>query len=460
LWRRPADLQAGGPMKLPLRSEWFPGWHVGVLRGGREANDTALYFNGNEHHWTVQTGHRQKDILSVSYYAYGEELASDRGYFSGSGALLADGRSGQSWVSSTLSHNLVVVDEADQASRKCGSNLELFGAAPGVEVVQASAFNAYPQCEDYRRTSALVRTPEGQTYVVDLFRVKGGNVHQYSFQCNGSPAGWKPAQLAPQPAELAPAWSTWLRNPQAVAPDTPSTFSWRYRDVGLDLTLLNTRETLDRVIIADAPGWRRATPEELKKPPIRQILAENRAKNPKDALVSQYAAVIAPYNAAGSPVVAARLLQCDLQSGVVAVEVKLAGRTDYIISTRDQQQRQYGPATAAGQFALLSVDDRGRPVQGYLLNGVSLECGKVRIALPQPNTVLKVRSAADRTFHLAEPLPPRLAVAGAYLLAGEAPRTGFEVESASGDAITVRDYPAITCDEVTLLHSSWVRIEP
>ena len=68
LWYRPADLQAEGEA-LPLYSEWFPGWHVGVLRGGREA-DTALYLNDNEHQWTVQTGHRQQDILSLSYYAH------------------------------------------------------------------------------------------------------------------------------------------------------------------------------------------------------------------------------------------------------------------------------------------------------------------------------------------------------------------------------------------------------
>ena len=33
---------------------------------------------------------------------------------------------------------------------------------------------------------------------------------------------------------------------------------------------------------------------------------------------------------------------------------------------------------------------------------------------------------------------------------------GLEVESAAGDAITVRDYPAIACDEVTVLSSRWI----
>jgi hypothetical protein len=69
LWYRPADLRAEEPSALPLQSEWFPGWHVGVLRGGREENDTAVYLNGNENSWTTRTGHRQRDVLSLSTYA-------------------------------------------------------------------------------------------------------------------------------------------------------------------------------------------------------------------------------------------------------------------------------------------------------------------------------------------------------------------------------------------------------
>ena len=113
----------------------------------------------------------------------------------------------------------------------------------------------------------------------------------------------------------------------------------------------------------------------------------------------------------------------------------------------------------AGQFAFVSVDDEGRTVQGYLLNGTSLKCGDLQINLPEPSTTLRVRSVADRTFHLAQPLPAPQAAIGSYLLAGEAPRTGYEVESAAGDAITVRDYPAVACDEVTVLKSRWLRID-
>ena len=452
LWYRPYDLRSEATT-LPMHTEWFPGWHVGVLRGGR--NDTALYLNGNEHQWTLQTSHRQQDILSLSYYAYGEELASDRGYFSGSSQQLPDGRSGQVWVKSSLSHNLVVVDEEEQNNTACGSNLELFGTAPGIEVAQASGVNVYPQCQEYRRTCAMVTTPEGHTYSVDLFRVKGGQIHQYNFHCNGSPTGLKPSKPSPQAVALGDAWNMWLENPQAIAPQRPTTFTWQFRDVNLDLMLLNVP---DRIVLADAPGWRVGTPEELEKPLIRQIFAENSAEDGNETLASQYAAVIAPYKTESSPLLGARLLTDDSDTGVLAIEVKLSDRTDYIISTKDEKERQFGPVTAAAQFAFVSVNDQG--IQGYLLNGTVLSCGDLKISLTEASTTLKVQSVEESVFHLAEPLQNPHAVVGSYLLAGESPQTGFEIASATENAITVRDYPAIICDEVRILNSAWAHVAP
>jgi len=494
LWYRPADLQVESQAEVDvgLRTEWFPGWHVGILRGSRRANDTALYLVGNEQRWTLpSTGHRHRDILSISYYAFGEELASDRGYFSGSVQKTPDGRSGQHWVYSTKSHNLVVVDDGDQHVNPSGANLELFGVSPGVEVLQASGFNVYPQCEEYRRTVALIEAPEGQSYLVDFFRVKGGQTHHYSFNCNGSLVNLAPAQPPPQPIDAPRGqphgypwtpWNMWLDNTRAVTPQQPYTFTWQFHDVNLDLRLLNTEETVDRIIIADVPGWRQHRESVTGRPPLQQILAENRVSDPEAPLATQYAAVIVPYQGAEAPVIAARLLGNDHETGAIAVEVQFADRTDYIISTKDQQQRQYGPVSVTGQFAFVSVDADGRAFQAYLLNGTNLTCGELQINVPEPSTTLRVRSVSDRTYHLAEPLPPGLAVSGSYLLAcGPEPRaelveqwvsremdpadvprpqTGFEVETTTPDSITVRDYPVIACDEVTLLNSKWLRLEP
>ena len=465
LWYRDPDLKSEGHTRLPLRTEWFPGWHVGVLRGGAEANETALFLNGNEHRWTIQTGHRQHDILSVSLYAFGEELASDRGYFSGSAQKTPDGKSGQTWTSSTYSHNLVVVDEANQARSQCGSNLELFGIAPGVEVVQAAGHAVYPQCTQYRRTCAMVKGSDGRHYIVDLFRVTGGQTHQYTLHSTGSLVDINPTMPAPQPVELPEAWSKWVGNPRALTPREPCTLRWRQNDVNLDVTVLNTADTVDRLIITDAPGWRHASPSEWEKPPIQQILVEKCAED-ANPLATQYAAVIVPYKSDASPVLSARLLANDYETGAMAVEVRFADRTDYICSTMDLDEHVFGPVTVTGQFAVVSLDTAGHALQAYLLNGTVLRCGQTELSLSAPSTTLPVASVSERTFHLAEPLPTGMAPAGTYLLADGAmplaegqprPRTGFEIESATENSITVRDYPPIPCDEVTILHSVWMQ---
>ena len=164
---------------------------------------------------------------------------------------------------------------------------------------------------------------------------KAGGSTNYNFHSNGSPMGMKPATPSPQAVALGDAWNIWLENPQAIAPQGPTTFTWQFRDVNVDLMLLNVP---DRIVLADAPGWRVGTPEELEKPLIRQIFAENRAEDGNEALASQYAAVIAPYKTEGPPLSNARLLADDPDAGILAIEVKLSDRTDYIISTKDQKR--------------------------------------------------------------------------------------------------------------------------
>ncbi|MFP3904026.1 MAG: heparinase II/III family protein [Armatimonadota bacterium] len=468
LWYRSPELDlSADDHGLPLYTEWFPGWHVGVLRGGNGDNSTALYINGNEHRWTRHTGHRHTDILSTSFYAYGEEMVIDRGYFSGSGQLTPDGLSGQVWARSSLSHNLVVIDEKDQARRGCGSDLELFGNAPGIQVIQASSSNAYPQCEQYRRTCIMVQRPDRQHYVVDLFRVTGGQTHQYTFTCKGSLKEWTPP-TASADVELAPAWSKWLTKTCAVTPDTPHTFTWDDDGRKMDLTILNDTETVDRVIVADSPGWRSSKMSEFDNPPLQQLLAEHRADEAEEALSTQYAAVMVPYKEDVSPVHAASLVANDADTDVIAVRVDMADRTDYLISTRDQQQRTYGPVTAAGEIAFVSVDAAGRVLSTYLLKGTNVRCGEVDVSITEPALTLPVASTSGSTYHLAENLPPDIAAQGAYVIAaGELPitedtprpRTGFEVQSTTADSITVRDYPVVECDEITLLNSAWLQFE-
>jgi len=429
LWYRDPDMQAQSAAKLPLRTEWFPGWHVAVLRAGRPDGDTAFYLNGYERH-----GHRHYDTLGIIYYADGKELASDRGY------IWDDPRN--AWTASTLAHNIVTVDGANQNVSDRHSRLELFGVAPGVEVVEASA-DAYSQCDRYQRTCALIQLPGGNTYAVDFFRATGGKLHQYCFNCNGKLVNLSTPEPQPLEREIK-----WLSNLRAVVPEGPFTATWEFEGTRMDLILLSD---VDRLIVADAPGWRSDSGRELDAPPIQQILAER--GDDDGNTISQYAAVMVPYTSDKSPLLSARLLENDLETGAMAVEVKTPGRTDTIISTLDAGEGQFGTVTLNGRFGFVSLDADGKPQQAYLLAGSRLACGELEITLPEATIPLSVESVTNNTFHLSEALPANVNAVGLYLLADE---TGYEIESVGGDSVTVRDYPAIDCERITILNSAWV----
>jgi len=145
-------------------------------------------------------------------------------------------------------------------------------------------------------------------------------------------------------------------------------------------------------------------------------------------------------------------IEAEDQSGAIAVAVELENRTDYIISSLDEEPRQYGPVTMTGHFGFVSVAPDGQVLWAYLLDGTKLSCGATEISLPAATMALKVASVDDRTFNLEEDVPADLRAQGTYLLAAD---SGYEIESHAERSVTVRDYPAIECDHVLILNSVW-----
>ena len=214
----------------------------------------------------------------------------------------------------------------------------------------------------------------------------------------------------------------------------------------LDMTMLNTA---DRLILADAPGWRSNKGSELNAPPIQEIIAE---RNDASKAVSRFAVIAVPYAIGKSPVKSARLVLDDPSTGTMAIAVELDGRTDYIISAPDGARHTCGPVTIRGSFGVVSTDAGGKATQMYLADGTELRCGKTLITLPKARFPFAVEGVKDRTFQLKGGLPSGLKPSGLYLLAGE---TGFEIESATGKQITVRDYPVVECDSLKIINSTW-----
>lgn len=430
LWHRDPDLSTpSGELDAGLRTEYFPGWQVGVLRAGMDDTKTSLYFNGYCVH-----GHRHRDTLGIIYHAFNTELASDRGY------IWDDPRN--AWTASTLAHNIVTVDGENQNAPNRRSMLELFGVTPAVEIMQASA-DAYTQCGTYRRGVALVRLPEGGNYAVDCFRVAGGKRHQYACNANGVLTGTGGFELTPIPGKLS--WLTNLRGGPVSADSWQ--VSWRERDVSFQVLMTGA---VGRAIIADAPGWRSARGDQLNAPPITQMVAERNAEADSSSL---FTAVMVPFRSDESPVRSVTRLLPDAAGrdanadDAVAVVVDLGERTDYVIFAPDDEPRTYGPVRLAGRFGYASVGRNGKLLRGYLLDGTELTCGATSLTQPAARVERKVVSVRGSTVMLDRPLEAVDGLPGTYLMTGE---TGFEIEAANGRTLSVRNYPFVGGETVTI----------
>jgi hypothetical protein len=410
LWYRPADLTATGKAELPLQTEWFPGWQVAALRTPQPLAGTALYLNGNSYH-----GHRHDDTLGVSLFAFGQELASDRGY------IWDDPRN--AWTKSTESHNLVVVDGKSQPRKGRTSTLELFAATPAIEVIRARS-NAYPQCELYERTTALVPLAEDGCYVVDVFRVKGGKRHAYGIQCNGSLVETKGVELRPE--KRSHKWLTSFRSGQ---PQGATFARWRDGQVSFDLHLLSIPQ---RLVVADAPGWRSDKGTERNAPPIQQIFAEN--ERGEGDTGSLYVSVWAPHKGE-SPLTDVSLVGT-AADGACAVRVQLGEREDLVVFCPDAKPRTLGDVEIAGRVGFLSrreTDHASVLVGGTSLRGLGLE-----LAARVDAVELPIARTGPTWYELAPGTAPTPSLVGQYVLAAG---TGFEIADVEGQRIHVRDYP-------------------
>jgi|APSaa5957512622_1039677.scaffolds.fasta_scaffold01632_3 hypothetical protein len=422
LWHREPALACEGVMDLPLQTEWFPAWHVGVLRGGEPEKGTALYLNAYAAH-----GHRHYDTLGLVFYAFGEEMASDRGY------IWDDPRN--AWTRSTLAHNLVTVDGADQGRKGRRSVLELFGAEDGIEIIRARGEAVYSQCDLYRRTVALIQLGGGSCYAVDVFRVNGGKRHQYGFQCNGTMDGFVGGELVGSTDT-----HKWLKEFRGCVPEGTVRATWHDSERKFDLLVLND---CDRIAVADAPGWRSDRGSELNAPAIQQLFC-NRSRAAGN-LRSNFVAVMAPY-VGESPVLSASSEES--ADGTVGIRVESAGRTDWLVSRGELGMHTIGPLRTDAAFAYVAVDSAGVPIRAYMLGGTRLVCHGLELTTAEAEIALDVERATERTLHLRRPLEAPERLVGQYVLIAE---TGYEIVEARARSLTVRDYPLQPAEHACVL---------
>ncbi|ACQ81577.1 Heparinase II/III family protein [Beutenbergia cavernae DSM 12333] len=317
----------------------------GLRSGSGDARSAVWMYYGRSQ------GHGHLDCLNLGVFGAGMDLAPDLGYPEVTGT----DPERLNWTAATVSHNTVVVDAASQAPQWVGVPT-LLDAGSVVSAAEVEAAHCYPHVSRYRRTTALVTIDDDAAYAVDVFRVRGGRSHVFSFhggpgeasadglalvaQDGGSYAGPDVPFQDPDYNSAARSGFNYLtRVERDQAPPATWSVDWAVRDqwdvhasdpdAHLRLTMLTESH---EVALADGipPRNKPGNPESLRYTLVR--------RDGEDDLESTFTSVLEPCVGASRlrSVRRASLGGGSDPSSVSAVRVELEdGRVDYVVSSLD-----------------------------------------------------------------------------------------------------------------------------
>lgn len=168
-----ADTVARVGTDLQWRSRVLGGYGLAILERGEGPHKRALslYFGD------ASGGHGHYDRLNIEMKAFGHSVLCEDGY----PTPFARPDFHEWRRANTARHYLVQVDEEPHRNTFAG-DLHTLAVAPEVQVVDASAEIAYQgKTPLYRRTAALVDISPETSYLIDIFRVRGGQQHDWCF---------------------------------------------------------------------------------------------------------------------------------------------------------------------------------------------------------------------------------------------------------------------------------------
>ena len=171
---RDPDLRKKASPALVLPDWCPPELRIGHLRTGVDGRESLLLLSAS--HWGV---HHENDSLNLYYWKNGNEVLSDLGYLWDHPLKPQNIRA--------VAHNTVLIDEKNQITKDRGGEVLLFKTFKNVKVMEMTS-SAYPETSLYRRTSVIIDHGNGQNYVVDFFRVEGGQQQDYVF--HGAESGF------------------------------------------------------------------------------------------------------------------------------------------------------------------------------------------------------------------------------------------------------------------------------
>ncbi|NUQ60954.1 MAG: heparinase II/III family protein [Pirellulales bacterium] len=353
IYYRPVDLadQQAPPVTLP--DYCFPELKLGYLRSGPTGRDSSLVLSATD--WG---GHHHLDSLNLYYWHQGQELLSDLGY-------LWD-HPQKPMTMRTPAHNTVIVDGKDQVSKGRGGAFTLFATTQRVKVMEAES-RAYAQADLYRRTVAQIECSDGRHYIVDLFRVRGGQRHEYVFHGPNRDVATKGPSVGPIDAgEVSSALD--LANVRGSGKPGPWTLTWNLAD-HRRFQALWENEAGQLTMIGDGWGQRDWHNTDLGAT-LPYVVRRAGAGKGLTAFVTAFQSV-----GAADPIVEEiRRLPVpeDQAEGTVLIAVRTASSTEYVVSCIEPRRVKLttpdGSLESDGRFAVVSIQS-GKPAFAQVFDG-------------------------------------------------------------------------------------------
>ena len=380
--------------KLPieLKSVNHSGYGLAVLQTANADNGRCAYL----YYGRTAGSHPHNDRLTFGIFAKQMVMNPDLAYPEYTGSWPKR----HAWTNHTGSHNTVLVNDRKQKTDWSGKT-ELFSGGDLARFVVVDGGPIYEGVTTYKRALGLVDIAADDSYVVDVFWIRGGTNHRminngagravthHNLELTKQPTGTfagpdtEFAAKIGEPREGCAAFSYMRDVERGKATADSCWMDWALvhktgrMDEGREPHLrMHCLSPVDEIAVATGePPHHRYRDDHLRYV-IRSRLGQD--------IESQFVTVHEPYELKPF-IAAARPLKIDKHEGTgfaAAIEIDLAdGRRDVVIVAEHPGRVEAGGVMLEGQLGLVRLRD-GRVEAAKLVRGTKLRCGDYKLETP------------------------------------------------------------------------------